>query len=30
VSNAIRIAREGVEQGLVERVGSGIAAATAG
>lgn len=29
VSNAIRIAREGVEQGLVERVGSGIAAATA-
>jgi glycerol-3-phosphate acyltransferase PlsX len=29
VSNAIRIAREGVEHGLVERVGSGIAAATA-
>ncbi|HSJ72194.1 MAG TPA: phosphate acyltransferase PlsX [Acidimicrobiia bacterium] len=29
VSNAIRIAREGVEQGLVERVGSGIAAAMA-
>lgn len=29
VSNAIRIASEGVEHGLVERVGSGIAAATA-